>query len=164
MFLLEIVHIIIIVDNTLKVRIYSNYSMKIKLKDETIIIPTKGHINDAGYDIYSPIDFEIKGHSMSERINLGVGFEIPEGYCGFITERSSQGKIGISTVGNVIDFGYTGFAHVTLINNNSITYIVNKGDKICQMLLLKVGMEELKVVESFEETERGENSHGSTGK
>ena len=102
-------------------------------KDEGIVTPTKGHSTDAGYDIYAPFTFLVEGHDFSDRINLGVAFEIPEGYVGIISERSSQGKIGISTVGNIVDHGYTGNVHVTLINNQAGPIQINKGDRMTQI-------------------------------
>jgi dUTP pyrophosphatase len=126
--------------------------------------PTKGHKTDAGYDLYSPIELMMGHCSVSPRIDLGIGFEIPEGYVGIISERSSQGKIGVHTIGNVVDFGYTGNVHVTLINTGMEPYKINKGDRICQLLLIKIGMEELEEVTEFSETERGDGAHGSTGR
>lgn len=137
--------------------------MKYK-KESWAQTPTKGHKTDAGFDIYSPEDFILDGYSFSHRINLGVAFEIPEGYVGIISERSSQGKKGIDTIGNVVDFGYTGNVHVTLVNNSGTPYEVVQGDRICQLLLVKIGMEELEEVDSFNETERGEKGHGSSGR
>lgn len=137
--------------------------MKFK-KEQWAETPTKGHITDAGYDLYSPDTYIIEGHTFSHRINLGVGFEIPEGYVGIISERSSQGKVGLHTVGNVVDHGYTGNVHVTLINHQDGPVQINKGDRICQLLLIKIGMEELEEVTEFNETERGDGAHGSTGK
>ncbi len=132
-------------------------------KDPLGIPPGKGHPTDAGYDLYSPEDFTVMPQAFSPRIDLRVGFEIPEGYCGYVVERSSQGKRGIGAIGPVVDHGYTGNVHVTLVNN-SVTdeYVVRKGDRICQMLLLKIGMEELEEVDKLD-GERGDNSHGSTG-
>lgn len=138
--------------------------MKFKRESEDILIPTKAHFTDAGYDIYSPINIEVPAHSFSKRINLGVGFEVPKGYCGYVVERSSQGAKGINAIGPVVDHGYTGNIHVTLVNNDDYSYTISQGDRICQMLLLYVGMEELEEVDSFEETERGTGSHGSSGK
>lgn len=137
--------------------------MKFKKENNLIKTPTKAHLTDAGYDIYSPIDIEVPAHSFSKRINLGVGFEIPEGYCGYVVERSSQGAKGINAIGPVVDHGYTGNIHVTLVNNDDFAYNINKDDRICQMLLLYVGNEELEEVDSFEETERGTGAHGSSG-
>lgn len=138
--------------------------MKFKKLSKEIITPTKGHTTDAGYDIYSPIDLIIEGNNFSHRIDLGVGFQIPEGYVGIIAERSSQGKVGVTTAGNVVDFGYTGNVHVTLINHQNIPIQINKGDRICQLVIFKIGMFELEEVESFKETERGDRAHGSTGR
>ncbi len=137
--------------------------MKFRKENNGIITPTKGHVNDAGYDIYSPVEMLMGPRSVSPRINLGVGFEVPEGYVGIISERSSQGKKGIHTIGNVIDFDYTGNVHVTLVNSSDEPYKVNMGDRICQLLLLKIGMEQLEEVTDFGKTERGNDSHGSTG-
>ena len=131
-------------------------------RDEGIEAPTKAHQTDAGYDLYSPVDLIIEGRSFSHRIDLGVGFEVPLMYCGYIVERSSQGKVGVNAIGPVVDHGYTGNVHVTLVNNQDTPYQVKKGDRIAQMLLLRIGMEELEEVETLE-GERGDHGHGSTG-
>ena len=133
-------------------------------RDEGVEAPTKAHQTDAGYDLYSPIDFDVAPLDFSPRIDLGVGFEVPLAYCGYISERSSQGKKGVHVIGPVVDHGYTGNVHVTLVNNSKEVYSVKKGDRICQMLLLRVGMEELEEVTEFADTERGSNAHGSSGK
>ena len=127
------------------------------------IKPTRAHDADAGYDLYSPVDFTVKSGEHSERINLGVKFEIPFGYKGETKERSSQGKRGIITAGNLVDSGYTGDVHVTLINLGKEDYEVKKGDRICQIVFGPVFMTELTVVTEFAETDRGEGAHGSTG-
>lgn len=132
-------------------------------RDSGIIAPTKAHKTDAGYDIYSPIDFALGAGEVSHRIDLGVGFEVPQLYCGYVVERSSQGKRGIHVIGPVVDHGYTGNIHVTLVNNGTDVYVVKKGERICQMLLLRIGMEELEEVTEFEETERSDKAHGSSG-
>ncbi len=132
-------------------------------KGRDIAVPTKGHAADAGYDLYAPHGFVVEPNGFSDRIDLGVGFEIPEGHCGYVVERSSQGKRGISVIGPVVDHGYTGNVHVTLVNNKDFAEVVSRGEKICQLIVLKVAMEGLEEVEAFADTERGANSHGSTG-
>jgi len=137
--------------------------MKFKKDSQDIITPTKGHPTDAGMDIYSPVDYQVAPHSISDRINLGVGFEVPMGYVGIISERSSQGKKGVHTLGNVVDHGYTGNVHVTVKNNSDEPYIINKGDRICQIYFCAILNDTLEEVDSFEQTERGNGAHGSTG-
>ncbi len=138
--------------------------MKFKKESKEIITPTRAHATDAGLDIYSPDDFIVMPNTISARINLGVGFEIPWGYVGLIVERSSQGAKGIDAKkGMVVDYGYTGFVHVTITNDSEDPIYIKKGDRICQLLLVGVRMENLEEVTEFDKTERGEGSHGSSG-
>ena len=132
-------------------------------KDENIITPTKAHLDDAGYDIYAPESYFVLAQDISSRINLGLGFEVPKGYVGIISERSSQGKKGIHTIGNIVDSGYTGNVHVTLVNNTDDPYIVTRGDRICQIYFVPILSDELEEVKEFNQTERGEGAHGSSG-
>ena len=57
--------------------------------------PIHNYYGDAGVDLFSPVEVVIPPYSISERIPLKIGFEVPLGYCGVVTERSSQGKLGI---------------------------------------------------------------------
>jgi dUTP pyrophosphatase len=137
--------------------------MNIKL-DKGITMPTKANKTDCGWDLYSPIDFGLEPGEVSERINLGVAFEIPPYYCGQITERSSQGKKGVHTIGNTIDSGYIGNVHVTLVNSGRSFYSVSKGDRICQIYFPTIYTGELKEVKKLKDTStRGTKAHGSSG-
>lgn len=137
--------------------------MKIKLKDG-VVKPNRAHEFDAGYDLYSPKRFFVNPNSISERIDLGVAFEIPEGYVGFIVERSSQGAKGIDAKkGMVVDSGYTGWVHITISNDSNKIYEVETNDRIGQIIFLKCLNDELEVVNEFKETKRGDGSHGSSG-
>jgi len=132
--------------------------------DENGIEPFKKYKTDAGYDLHALDSFIVNPKSFSERIDLGIAFEIPEGFYGEIHERSSQGKKGIQTLGNIIDSGYIGNVHVTLANLSDEDYEVNRGDRICQIIFKPIFTSELNRVEMLENSERGDNSHGSTGK
>ena len=70
---------------------------------------------------------------------------------------------GLTSEG-VIDVGYTGSIRVKLQNHKSSAYMVNKGDKISQLVILPIITPELEVVDSLSPTERGDNGFGSTGK
>ena len=137
--------------------------MKIKV-EKWAIAPKKGHDTDAGWDLYAPENIEVPPHDFTNRIDLGIGFEIPFGYCGLVVERSSQGKVGIDSIGILVDFGYTGNVHVTLVNNGYDTYKVKKGERLCQIIFPAIYTGELEVVKEFKKTKRGDKGHGSTGK
>lgn len=140
--------------------------MKVKL-DEGAFIPTRAHKDDAGYDLYSPVDAMIglagskTGNSVT--IDTGVHVEIPKGYVGFIKSKSGLNvKHGIVSEG-VIDSGYTGSIAVKLYNHGDNMVFVQRGMKISQLVLLPILTPDLEVVDELEKTERGDGGFGSTG-
>jgi dUTP pyrophosphatase len=72
-------------------------------------------------------------------------------------------KRGITSEG-VIDVGYTGSIVAKLYNNSDEDYTVNAGDKITQLVILPIITPELELVDSLDDTERGDNGFGSSGK
>ena len=126
-------------------------------------MPTKVHETDAGWDLYAPEGFTVPAQGFSSRINLGVGFEIPVGYAGFVIERSSQGKKGLVSVGPVVDHGYTGDVHLTLCNNSNEEVVYEKGDRVAQLVVSCISTEALEQADELE-GERGNNGHGSSGR
>jgi dUTP pyrophosphatase len=136
--------------------------MKVVL-DYGAIMPTRAHELDAGYDLYSRIDAVIYPNA-SGKFDTGVHVEIPAGYVGFLKSKSGLNvKSGIQSEG-VIDAGYTGSICVKLYNHGSHEVYIKKGQKISQLVLLPIITPELELVDSLEETDRGSNGFGSTGK
>lgn len=138
--------------------------MEIKVVlDEGAVIPTKAHEADAGFDLYSKEDFMLFEHD-SHAFNTGVHIAIPEGYVGFIKSKSGLNvKCSIQAEG-VIDSGYTGSIIVKMYNNGDTPHFFNKGDKLTQLVILPIPQVSLCQVDSLEETERGDNGFGSSGK
>lgn len=136
--------------------------MKIKL-DEWAIMPTRAYETDAGLDLYAERD-EICPSRSYAKFDTGVHIEIPKGYVGFIKSKSGLNvKYGIVGEG-VIDAGYTGSIQVKLYNQGYISHKFNRGDKIAQLVILPIITPTLELVDELEETERGNNGFGSTGK
>lgn len=137
--------------------------MKVKL-DDGAIIPTRAHDLDAGYDIYAR-ETQIVPAKESAVFDTGVHVAIPAGYYGAIKSKSGLNvKHGVTGEGGVIDAGYTGSIVVKLYNHSGFDYKVNKGDKISQLIIQAIITPEIEVVDSLEETERGNNGFGSTGR
>lgn len=138
--------------------------MKLKaILDEGAKMPTRAHNTDAGLDIYAR-ETQIISARDSAKFDTGVHIEIPAGYVGFLKSKSGLNvKHGITSEG-VIDAGYTGAIVAKLYNNSGYDYTVNAGDKITQLVLLPIITPELEQVENFDETERGANGFGSSGK
>ena len=136
--------------------------MKIKL-DNGAYMPTRAHETDAGLDIYAR-DSQIVPAKDSATFDTGVHIELPAGTAGMLKSKSGlYVKHGITSEG-VIDVGYTGSIVVKLYNHSSYDYKVNAGDKISQLVITNIVTPQLEVVETLDETERGNNGFGSSGR
>lgn len=124
---------------------------------------SRAHPWDAGLDLYAMEDGYIRSNQR-RTFDTGVHVEIPEGYYGEIRSRSGlMVNHGITTDGT-IDAHYTGPIKVCLFNHGGSKYEVKKGDKIAQLVIVPCVMPHLELVDSLEDTDRGANGFGSTGR
>lgn len=153
--------------------------MKIML-DEGAKMPTRAHPWDAGLDLYAPVDVAIPSSCCRcsgydgvyegyvsvgcKTIDTGVHVEIPEGYVGLIKSKSGLNVNHGLTGEGVIDSHYTGSIKVKLYNHTDSNYRFEKGDKIAQLVIVPCLLPELELVDSLEETDRGDGGFGSTGR
>ena len=74
-------------------------------------------------------------------------------------------KKGITVLNSpgVVDAGYRGDVGVILFNSGEDPFVVQRGDRIAQLVVLPVLHPSLEFVESLDDTERGEGGFGSTG-
>ena len=133
--------------------------MKIKL-DDFAIMPTRAHEDDAGLDLYSPIDTWVYSGSVA-CIDTGVHVEIPKGYVGLITSKSGLMAEGITCRGT-IDSGYTGSIKA-ILHNSGEGRCFRRGNKITQLVIVPCITPDIEVVKELEETERGDKGFGSSG-
>ena len=135
--------------------------MKVTL-DPGAIMPTRAHPTDAGLDLYAlrPVVIPARGHAT---VDTGVHVAIPEGYVGMLKSKSGLNvKKNILGEG-VIDAGYTGPIVVKLYNQGDEDVTVEAGQKLIQLVILPILTPELELVDSLEQTERGDGGFGSTG-
>lgn len=136
--------------------------MKVVL-DKGAYMPTRAHEADAGYDLYSRETATIFPNS-SGVFDTGVHLEIPKNYCGLLVSKSGLNvHFGCQSEG-LIDSGYTGSICVKLYNHGTRAVRIHEGQKISQLVLLPILTPELELAVSLENTERGDNGFGSTGK
>lgn len=141
--------------------------MKINIKklNPEAIIPTRGSVHAAGYDLYT-IQTSTIAAGQTEKIGTGVAMEIPDGYVGLVYARSGlatkQGLRPANCVG-VIDSDYRGEIIVALHNDSDVERVVNEGERVAQIVIAPYLQVEFNEVDNLEETERSDNGFGSTG-
>lgn len=123
-------------------------------------MPARMHPNDAGADVYAPKTYRVAACSV-QKIPLGFGLELPDGVAGYVFPRSSLSAHGIVCELPPIDSGYRGEIHAIVTNNTDTPYLIKKGDRIGQLVLMPVLTPSFVLEKS---PERGAGAFGSTGK
>jgi len=125
-------------------------------------LPERAHPTDAGADLFSYENLEIYPNEQ-KLVDTGIAIKIPHGFAGFVYNRSSQGKKGITiphSVG-VIDSGYRDTIKVLLKNIGDDPYKITAGDRIAQLVIQKVELVGFKDI--WNDSTRGTGGFGSTG-
>jgi len=100
-------------------------------------------------------------------VPTGLFIELPEGFEAQIRPRSGLAlKKGISVVNTpgTIDADYRGEIGIILINLSEVDFVVNDGERICQMVINKVEKIAWTQVNSLEDSERGAGGFWHTGR
>lgn len=146
---------------------YHSYAIELPIQlEEGAQVPTYAHDSDAAADMYAMEDAEIPAHSNGTPVKTGVHIQLPEGWVAFILPRSSIGAktpLRLSNSAGVIDSGYRGEVRALYDNISNESYQIHKGDRIAQMLVMPSYRFKAIVVDSLEDSDRGEAGFGSTG-
>jgi dUTP pyrophosphatase len=141
--------------------------MEIKIKKlyEDSVIPTRGSEYAAGYDLYAHEGATIKPHETA-KIGTGVAIQPPKDTFGAVFARSGlaakQGLRPANCVG-VCDYDYTGEYIVALHNDSNEERIIEKGERIGQVVFIPYVNVTFVEVDELDATERGAGGFGSTG-
>lgn len=133
---------------------------------DDVTIPAYAYPGDAGMDLRAIEHVVLKPFERA-LVATGLAVAIPEGYAGFVQPRSGlaikQGVTVLNTPG-LIDSHYRGELKVALISlDPENVFEVHPGDRIAQLVIQKVENVAWTVVDSLDETERGEGGFGSSG-
>ncbi len=140
----------------------SSITLKCKKDNYDAIIPQIVSASNAGIDLATPVPFEIyKGQMI--KVNLNLAVEIPEGYVGILKDRSSLASQGLHVLGGVIDSSYRGPISVVIKNMSDQRKTFERGDRVCQMLIIPYPSVEIVEVSTLTPTDRGTGGFGSTG-
>ena len=131
-------------------------------------LPEYATVLSAGMDLRANIDEPVTLKPLQRLlIPTGIYIQLPEGYEAQIRPRSGLAvKHGISIVNSpgTIDADYRGEIRVILVNLSSDDFVINDGERICQMVIAQHARVEWQQVNELNETERGAGGFGHTGK
>ena len=143
-----------------------NTKIKVQRLHENAMPPFRATEESAGLDFMSAYDYKLlKG--TTKKVNTGIAVEIPKGYVGILSIRSSLAKQGLSLANSigVIDSDYRGSVDALIrYAGEGESYSLSRGDRVFQMLVIPVSIVDVKVVNELSSTERGDGGFGSTGK
>jgi len=133
-----------------------------KLTDKAII-PTRGSDKAAGYDLYSAYDYVIpaRGKILAK---TDIQIKVPHGTYGRVAPRSGLAwKQHIDIGAGVVDEDYRGNVGVVMFNHSEVEVTIKTGDRVAQLVCEKISYPEIQVIDTLDETIRGEGGFGSTG-
>jgi len=141
--------------------------MKVKIKrfDKSLPLPTHKTPGAVAVDLYTRIDVDIKPKEIAY-VPMNVAIKIPDGYLIILNPRSSTHKLGIQNISGmgVIDRDYCGDKDEYLFvayNYTDSPVHIEKGTRLCQVILIKCERFDFEEVDSMDDPSRG--GFGTTG-
>ena len=141
--------------------------IQIKKLSNSVLLPKYETLGSSGMDIAAHIgENVIINPGEKALVSTGLSVAIPRGYEIQIRPRSglaAKKNITVLNTPGTIDSDYRGEIKVILINFGKEKFIVEKGERIAQMVVCPVVQADLEETEELADTERGSDGFGSTG-
>lgn len=139
---------------------------KIEIAIQAERLPEYALPGDAGADLRATQGFVLQPGQRA-LVPTGVRVQLPAGTALFVMPRSGLAvKHGVTVLNapGVVDSGYRGEIFVPLINHDlTESFVIEPGDRIAQMVVMRVPEVAFKPVATLDESARGEGGFGSTG-
>ena len=130
-------------------------------------LPEYATIASAGLDLRANISEPITLNPLQRRlVPTGLFIELPQGYEAQIRPRSGLAlKKGITVLNSpgTIDADYRGEIGVILINLSNEPFVIEDGERICQMVVAQYTQIEWQLTTELSDSERGEGGFGHSG-
>jgi dUTP pyrophosphatase len=133
--------------------------------DTGLPLPAYARADDAGLDLRAAEAVTLAPGARA-LVPTGVALAIPAGFAGFVVPRSGlalrHGVTLLNTPG-LIDAGYRGEIKVLLVNHGGEPVVLNRGDRVAQLVVQRVEHVALTPVSELPDSARGAGGFGSTG-
>lgn len=141
--------------------------LRVRRLDPAARLPTLAHPGDAGYDLHA-LEPATLAPGTRATIRTGLAIEVSPGHAALVLPRSGNAaRHGISVVNapGLIDSGYRGEVMVLLLNTDrEQAFSLEAGDRIAQLLLVRVETPPVEEAEELTDSRRGDGGFGSSGR
>ena len=129
--------------------------------------PSRASERAAGFDLRAAVESQTTlAPGRRALVPTGICMAIPAGYEAQIRPRSGlAARHGVTLLNSpgTIDSDYRGELAVLLVNHGDAPFLINRGDRIAQLVIAALAPAELTEVGALDETARGEGGFGSSG-
>jgi dUTP pyrophosphatase len=136
--------------------------------DPELPLPAYARPGDAGADLTAREGAVLRARGGRAMVPTGVAVAVPEGHAGLVMPRSGLAfRHGVTVLNapGLVDAGYRGELNVLLVNTDpSEDYVVHRGDRIAQFVLVAVEQAGFTLVDTLPDSERGAGGFGHTGR
>ena len=144
----------------------SDPALRVLRLDPRAVLPSRAHPGDAGLDLHAIEPVRLAPGDRAA-VGTGLAIEVPHGQAALILPRSGlAARHGIALVNapGLIDAGYRGELRVLLLNTDPREpFAIAAGDRIAQLVLIRVELPAVVEVSGLETSERGAGGFGSSG-
>jgi dUTP pyrophosphatase len=130
------------------------------------VLPSRAHADDGGLDLHA-VEAVTLAPGARASVGTGLAVAIPTGQAGLVLPRSGlAARSGIALVNapGLIDAGYRGELRVLLLNTDRAARCeIAGGDRIAQLVLIRVELPATVEVDELPDTARGAGGFGSSG-
>lgn len=135
-----------------------------------LAVPRQQSAGAAGLDLPAALEPETEmtiAPGSYAMVPTGMAIALPQGYEAQVRPRSGlAARHGVTVLNSpgTVDADYRGEVKVVLINHGTLPFTIRRGDRIAQMVVAPVSAVAFEERERLDETERGQNGYGSTGR
>ena len=103
------------------------------------------------------------GPRQTRKVDIGLKMALPAGLCALLLSRSRLASEGVTVEGGLIDSEYRGPISCILHNNTECSRRIQKGEKICQLVIIATPPITWRTVQRLDDPVRDDGGLGHTG-
>ena len=103
------------------------------------------------------------GPRQTRKVDIGLKMALPAGLCALLLSRSRLASEGVTVEGGLIDSEHRGPISCILHNNTECSRRIQKGERICQLVIISTPPVTWRTVQKLDDPARDDGGLGHTG-